>query len=53
MTPEFLVCMECETPCYNFEWEGEHLQEALCEQCGNDDVDQFATPDEFEQLTGG
>jgi hypothetical protein len=51
-TPDYVVCVECETPCYVFEWEAGKLRDALCQTCGNDDVDRFATPDEFEALTG-
>jgi len=50
--PEFLVCVECETPCYVFEWEDGRLVEAVCTVCGNEEVDQFATADEFDALAG-
>ena len=50
MGPDFLICIECETPCYLFEWRGGKLTEALCAACGNDDPDQFATPEDFEAL---
>ena len=45
--------MDCESPCYNFEWKGGQLVEALCETCGNDNLDEFATEEDFEALTGG
>lgn len=48
--PEYLVCVECETPCYVFEWEDGRLVEAVCTVCGNEDVDNFATPDDFDAL---
>lgn len=51
-TPDYVVCVDCETPCYVFEWVEGKLRDALCQSCGNDDVDRFATPDEFEALTG-
>lgn len=50
--PEYLVCVECETPCYVFEWEDATLTEAVCLVCGNDDIDHFATPDDFDSLGG-
>ena len=50
--PDFLICLNCESPCYVFEWQEEEVAEALCEVCGNDEPDQFATPDEFDALTG-
>ncbi len=52
MSPDYLVCIECETPCYTFEWEEETVREAVCEACGNDDPERFATPDEFDAMTG-
>jgi hypothetical protein len=47
--PEFLVCRECETPCYTFEWhyERETVIEALCQCCGNDQLEEFDTDEEF------
>lgn len=53
MEPEFLVCVECETPCYTFEWKNDKLAEAICEACGADDVDLFMTSEEFEALESG
>lgn len=50
--PEWLICLDCETPCYNFEWSEGKLQEILCEACGNDDPDQFATEEEMDALSG-
>lgn len=50
-SPEYVICLDCETPCYVFEWEDGELSEALCEACGNDEPDQFALPDEFEEMS--
>ena len=51
-TPDYVVCIECETPCYVFEWEEGRLRDVLCQSCGNDDPERFATPDEFDALVG-
>lgn len=51
--PEFLICVECETPCYVFEWKGGEVTEILCETCGSDDPEQFLAPDDYDQMTGG
>ncbi|HSL84603.1 MAG TPA: hypothetical protein VLF66_17655 [Thermoanaerobaculia bacterium] len=51
--PDYLICLECETPCYVFEWRGDRVVEALCQICGNDDPELFATPAEMEDLTEG
>jgi hypothetical protein len=52
MVPEFLICLECETPCYVFEWQAGGLTEILCEVCGNEDPEQFVSDEEFDQLSG-
>ena len=50
MTPDYLICLECESPVYIFEWKDGHCTEALCEICGNEDNAAFATEDEWEAL---
>jgi hypothetical protein len=49
--PEYVLCLDCETPCYVFEWRNDKLKEALCTTCGNDELGSFATPAELEELT--
>ena len=49
--PEFLICLDCETPCYTFEWQDGIIREATCMMCGEDDVDSFATEEDFEALS--
>jgi len=51
MTPDYLICLECETPTYVFEWRDDTIKEAVCSVCGNDDPQQFATEDEYEDLS--
>ena len=48
--PDYVVCLDCETPCYVFEWRGDKLAEIVCAVCGNDNPDQFATPEDLEDL---
>jgi hypothetical protein len=48
--PEFLICLECETPCYIFEWQGGKLKEVLCAACGNEDPESFLSEEEMDQL---
>lgn len=50
-SPEYLICLDCETPCYVFEWEEGELKEALCQACGNDDPDQFALPEDYDEMS--
>ncbi len=51
MTPDYVICLECETPCYVFEWRDDKVADALCSACGNDDPMQFATEEEYEELS--
>ncbi|MEM6792972.1 MAG: hypothetical protein AAF725_03270 [Acidobacteriota bacterium] len=48
--PEYLICINCETPCYTFEWRVK-LVEAMCLACGNEDLDEFVTEEDFEAIT--
>ena len=48
--PDFLICLNCESPCYVFEWSDEGVSEALCQVCGNDEPDQFVTEEEFDEI---
>ena len=48
--PEFLICLNCDTPCYDFEWVGGKLTEVLCFACGNEEPDQFVTEEDLEAL---
>ena len=51
--PDYLVCVECETPCYMFEFKGSKLIEAVCEACGADEPEDFMTPEDYEALEAG
>jgi hypothetical protein len=48
--PDYVICLECETPCYVFEWDESKLTEVLCQVCGNDDPEQFALPEDLEEM---
>lgn len=48
----FVVCLECDTPSYTFEYEERKgILSAFCTICGNDDPKQFRPPtdDEIEE----
>ncbi|MCP3959393.1 MAG: hypothetical protein GY719_16205 [bacterium] len=49
--PEYLLCINCETPCYTFEWVDLQVKEAVCTVCGADDPDDFITEEDFEAMT--
>jgi uncharacterized Zn finger protein (UPF0148 family) len=50
-SPDFLICLNCETPTYLFEWKSGKVIEAFCEACGNEETDEFLTEDDMEALT--
>ncbi len=52
-SPEYVLCLECETPCYVFEWREGKVVDALCTTCNNDDPAQFATEEDYEALSMG
>lgn len=43
---DFLVCRQCNTPCYIFEADRGSVQEAQCLVCGNDEPALFAIGDD-------
>ena len=51
--PEYLICINCETPCYTFEWQEIRATDVLCTVCGADEPDEFTTEEEFEAMTTG
>jgi hypothetical protein len=53
MTPDYLICLECESPVYTFEWVEGRVLEGQCALCGNDDPTQFATEEELEEMSMG
>lgn len=48
--PDFLICLNCETPCYSFEWAEGKLSEILCLVCGNEEPDEFASEEDLDAL---
>ncbi len=52
--PEYLICLECETPTYEFEYDNnEKLVTIRCTVCGTDDPSDFMTESELEEHSGG
>ena len=51
--PEYLICLQCETPTYQFEYHNGKLITVACAACGNDDPTDFMTEAEIEEQTGG
>ena len=50
--PEYLICLQCETPTYQFEFINGKLASAVCNACGVDDLTEFVTEAEFDEMTG-
>ncbi len=51
--PEYVICINCESPCYTFEWAEGNITEATCIVCGVDDPADFLTEEDFEAMTSG
>ncbi len=47
--PEYLICLQCETPTYQFEYVNGKLATVICNTCGADDVSDFVTETELEE----
>ncbi len=50
--PEYLICLQCETPTYQFEFTNGKLVAVVCNTCGNDDLSDFMTESEYDEQTG-
>ena len=49
--PEFIICSECDSPVYVFEWTDGRISEAACTTCGNHKPALFTTDEEYgEQM---
>ena len=51
--PDYLVCLECDTPTYQFEYANGKLTSVVCNTCGNDDLSEFMTEAEYDELSEG
>ncbi len=50
--PEYLICLQCETPTYQFEFVNGKLATIMCNTCGNDDPSDFMTETEWDEQSG-
>jgi hypothetical protein len=48
--PEYFICLQCETPTYQFEYDGDKgkLITVICQTCGADDPADFMTEAELD-----
>ena len=47
--PEYLICLQCETPTYQFEFHNDKVISVVCNTCGADDPSDFVTEAEFQE----
>ena len=47
--PDYLICLQCETPTYQFEFVDGKLVSVICNTCGADDLSDFMTEAELEE----
>jgi len=49
--PEYYICLQCETPSYQFEYDQDKdkLISIICQTCGTDDPADFVTESELEE----
>jgi len=46
---EYLICRQCNSPCYVFQMDRGRVVEAFCAVCGNDDVLLFTLTEEEDE----
>jgi translation initiation factor 2 beta subunit (eIF-2beta)/eIF-5 len=51
--PEYLICLNCETPTYLVEYEDGKLLSVTCQACGNDEPAEFMTENELDEQREG
>lgn len=47
--PDYLICLQCETPTYQFEYVNGKITQCVCNACGNDDITDFMTEAEYDE----
>ncbi len=47
--PEYLMCLACNTHCFNFDWLEGKVVRPVCVVCGNEDVGRFQIAEEDEE----
>jgi hypothetical protein len=50
--PDYLICLQCETPTYQFEYTNGKLTTVICNACGTDELSDFMTEAELEDASG-
>jgi hypothetical protein len=50
--PDYYICLQCETPTYQFEFANGKLTSIICNTCGADEPSDFMTEAELEESSG-
>lgn len=50
--PDYYICLQCETPTYQFEFANGKLTAIVCNTCGADELSGFMTEAELEESSG-
>jgi hypothetical protein len=48
--PDYIICLECESPVYVFDWDGSHITDAICTTCGNSSRSRFSTEEDYGEM---
>lgn len=48
--PDYIICLECDTPVYTFEWDGSRVKDAICTACGNEKASLFTTEEAYGEM---
>jgi len=48
--PDFIICLECDTPVYTFDWDATRITGGICTFCGNEKPMRFSTEEAYEEM---
>jgi hypothetical protein len=51
--PDFIICNECDSPVYVFDWQDNQIKNAMCTSCGNDKPAYFTTEEDYGEMMSG
>ena len=48
--PDYIICLECDSPNYTFDWDGTRITDAICTTCGNSKATLFTTEEAYGEM---